>query len=244
MSISKNIHIQGVELDQQENKRFLCMKYNKEKKNYRSPYTNTFWPENLRTYVTPKINQLEGILNTFLEHYAQIYYSGGISSGFAVELSSNKLVFYIGILKQNDENNTQISSSYSYKVFSSIHLTHSDINKDSSFRVEVNSELYYNLSFEIVPLKEKVATHGLLKNNFKKNYHGESRNISPEEIIEIIGSCFEKSESSLRNKELVNTMKTFQNQVKQIDKQENVFKTDLEGFFKDLKQLKKYTQTS
>lgn len=220
------------------------MKHNKEKRNYRSPFTNSFWPENLRSYVTPKVSQLEGVLNTFLEHYAQIYYAGGITSGYAVELSTNKMAFYIGILKENKENNTHVSSTYSYKVFSTILLTHSDINKDSSFRVEVNSELHYNLSFEIVELKEKVSTHGMLKNTFKKNYHGESRNISPEEIIEIVGSCFEKSESSLRNKELAGVHRAFRNQSELIDRKENAYKDVMDGFIKDLGQLKGNTHTT
>lgn len=228
------VNIQGVETDAQAGRRFLATRLNREKRNYRSPHSNSFWPENLRSYVTPRVAALEAALNAFLEHYVQVYYAGGVASGFAVELSANKLAFYVGVLKENRESNTQVASAYSYKVWSAVQLTHSDINKDASFRVEVASELHYALSFDIVALRERVESGGLLRNAFKKNYHGESRNISPEEIVEIVGGCFERSESSLRNKELGSALRGFRNQVALLDRQENAYKAELDGFVKEL----------
>ena len=235
--IIKTINIQGIETDKNANKKFLCMKYNREKKNYRSPYTNTFWPDNQRSYVTPKISQLENILNTFLEHYVSMYYAGGVSSGFVAENKLNQLTFYIGISKENAERNTFIASEYSYKVFSKIEFSLSEVNNSLTFKIDVQSELLYSLKFDIIALNESVTTHGILKNNTTKQYNTINIRPSNEEIIELVGNNFERSENSLRNKELVNIIKTFKNQFEDMVKQENSYKENFKDFFGKLKNL-------
>lgn len=234
----KTLNIQGIETDKKADKSFLCMKYNREKKNYRSPYTNTYWPDNQRSYVTPKINQLETILNTFLEHYVSMYYAGGVSSGFVAENKLNQLTFYIGITKENSERNTYIASEYSYKVFSKIDFSLNDINNNLTLKIDCQSELFYNLKFDIVALNESVTTHGVLKNNSTKQYHANNIRPSNEEIVELVGNNFERNENSLRNKELVNIIKTFKNQFEDVIKEENHYKENFKDFFGELKNLK------
>ena len=62
---------------------------------------------------------MEKTLNTFLDNYNKIYYTGATSSAFIEERGEN-YIFYIGILKQNQHEDDKIAYKFTYKTFSTI----------------------------------------------------------------------------------------------------------------------------
>ena len=230
-----SLNIIGEELDKQVSKKFLKSKHNTEKNNYRSPYTNIFWPENLRSYLSPEVQQLETNLNTFLEDYAKVYYAGATSSGFVSEKMNNGYVFNIGIYKSNREKNEMMDYYYSYKMFSTITINLSNIQRNSGFRIDCNSSLVYDLEIDIKNIEEKISTNGVLEKYSKKNFMKDNKKPSSDEMIKLIGFFFEQTDCGLRNHELKNVLGIFEAQTEQLFKPRNLFQEELGRFFKDLK---------
>ncbi len=54
-TMDENPQYIGEELDKSSGLKFLKTRVNKDKDNYRSPITNIFWPENIKTYVSSKV---------------------------------------------------------------------------------------------------------------------------------------------------------------------------------------------
>ena len=187
-----SLNIIGEEEDKQVKKKFLKSKYNIEKNNYRSPYTNIFWPENLRSYLSPEVQQLETNLNIFLEDYAKVYYAGATSSGFVNEKMNNGYVFNIGIYKSNSEKNDMMDYYYSYKMFSTITINLANIQRNSGFRIDCNSSLVYELNINIKNIEETISTSGILEKYTKKNFMKDNKKPTSDEMIKLIGFFLNK----------------------------------------------------
>lgn len=157
-----------------------------------------FWPENLRHYTSVKVQQLEQYLNTFLSHFQTIYYCGGTASGFVAEKGPESLLFNICALKEHAEEKGGFSCRYSYKHVCQITLTMSDLQRDSGFAFESRSTLIYDLAYGQSARNEAASCSGQFLHSAQKNYLKSQKNLSNEEVIEIVGSFFEKADCALR----------------------------------------------
>lgn len=200
----------GDELDQRENKRFLKTISNKDKVNFRSPFSPYSFPDNVRTHLSPAVQHLETLLNSFLDHYVRVYYAKAFYSGFVHE-TKDFPVFYIGISKENTENYQSFKCKYAYKIFTQIKIS----RKDTIYKVTCNAHLKYELDLDLVVLNESMNFSGTLNNTQTKPFNF-AVVPSPEDLLEIVGYIFEKADSSLRNNLASNVLKLHEKKLTEV----------------------------
>lgn len=230
--------ILGEERDPQANKTFLKTKFNRDKNNFRSPYTNILWPENLRHYTSPKVQQLEHYLTTFLENFQSLYYCGGTASGFVSEKGSESLTFNICVLKEYREEKDSFICTYSYKHVCQVLLVTSDIQRDSGFAFESRSTLIYEMSIENAGGGEKTSCSGQFLHSAQKNYLKNQKALGNEEIIEIVGSFFEKADCYLRTCFRNQLFKVLESKIQQFEEDSSQFKPDSSKLMAELRNLR------
>lgn len=186
------------ELDKNVNKRFLKMKANDDKPNFRSPFTSILWPSGTKTYILPRAIEIERDLNVYLGRFQKIYYIDGLVSGYVKEFKEKDITLNIGTYRKKEESMDGFHLSCSYKVFFSISMSQTDTSKTNQVSLKVEAVLTYSISYEFPALKEKTALSGQLKLQTFRNEHDFNDNMSNEYIIETAGSQFEKHDSRLR----------------------------------------------
>lgn len=113
---------------------------------------------------------------------------------------------------------------YSYKVFSEITIYPSH-QEEQSIELKQNSQLIYDLEIEIKAIEETFRQSGVLKNDSKQQYIGDDEEKKLKiDTLKLIGYFFERSDCALRNHELKNVIRSFQNQMDKLYEPKNEYR--------------------
>ncbi len=114
----------------------------------------------------------------------------------------------------------------------------SDLQKDSGFSFESRSTLIYDLAFEQKTAMEKTSSSGQFLHSAQKNYLKSQKMLANEEIIEIVGTFFEKADCSLRTGFKNQLFKVIENKVQSIQDDVTPIRPDLAKLTSEFKNLK------
>lgn len=193
-------NIDGIEIDKQVNKKYLKMKANEDKHNYRSPFTGILWPTNTKSFQNPRVLELERDFNIFLNQFQRFYYPDGLVSGFVKESNQKDICLNVGAFKKTEESSENFILSTSYKNFFSAAFAQVDTQKNNTISMRQSSTLTYHITFEFPKIKEKTSFSGQLNISHVKSDFDHHENLQNDYIIEITGTVFEKCDNRLRRK--------------------------------------------
>lgn len=186
------------EVDRQVNKKFLRMRANEDKTNFRSPFTGVLWPSNTKTYTVPRNMELERDLNVFLGQFQKLYYVDGVVSGYVKEFKDKEVTLNIGAFRKKEEKSDHLVVSCSYKVFFAASVSQTDSAKANTVSLRQNSVLTYSLHLEFPQLQERTSFSGQLTSQNNKSEFDHNDNLNNDYVVELVGNQFERSDNRLR----------------------------------------------
>lgn len=177
---------------------FISCSYNKNEDSYRSPWSNTYFPDTKNEHVlSTEIRKLEEELNKLVKNYTKFYYNQTSVSSVYISLSGELVssgFTCIILIKNNIENLPKIKSA----VLESICIVKVNFKKgvhkfEASY--EFNSKMRYNINFNGFKncclkgdiTNEKIIEHQPLREYLDYGIH-----------CFVIGSNFEKMEKKMR----------------------------------------------
>lgn len=195
-------YIHGDCEDTKEKRLFLKTAVNRDGLNFRSPFSNAFFPEVSKSYASEEVRELEAQLNHFLDHYARAHLPGALSSAFAVETKDAPL-FYFALARRGREARDGQVCAHAYEVFVQVRLA----RKELTYKFSAASSLKYALSLEDAARRERASYEGSLNHNSLKTLSLSSA-MSREELVEVVAGLFERGETALRNSLLYSVLRT------------------------------------
>lgn len=149
-----------------QQREYLCCDYNRDIDSYRSPWSNTYFPElssselDESPFPSKNLRNFEILANYSFDIYKDLYYEGGISSCYTWELNEDNDEEFAGVVLFKKTNNNDLST------WDSIHVFEVEKNNDSGeFIYRVTSTIILQLSD---PQNNKINLAGNLNKQFEK----------------------------------------------------------------------------
>ncbi|MCQ2816238.1 MAG: F-actin-capping protein subunit beta [archaeon] len=194
---------------------FINSSYNKDGDSYRSPWSNTYFPNSDNAKLLPKdLRQLEIKMNNLVKDHTKLYYNQSAVSSVYVELVGETLSsgFICAILIKNTLNNLEKLKSASLDSICIVKVSFVSGAADKGklkAQYNANCKMIYNLVFDgfsNCSFKGDISTESVESITIKEHLDNQSH-------CENIGNIFEEKENIMRRELSEICFKNFPNKM-------------------------------